>query len=184
MTDRHGDAVPVTAVRTLLDRGAADRVVPADASREVVGNALTGGWARVNVTHGRAARQEAGTRRTGLHRLVQGRVVSEEAGCEKPGPGVLHAAAASVEAFGQDPEGEPGRVVAELCARAAAYCGSVAIWIRLPQVSSKTAVVTGPVSRGSWTKRTPRPRRRSYSARTSSTANWASGMPSWTSASR
>ncbi len=40
----------------------------------------------------------------------------------------------------------------------------VAIWIRLPQVSSRTAVVTGPISRGSWVKRTPWPRRRSYSA--------------------
>ena len=30
-----------------------------------------------------------------------------------------------------------------------------AIWIRLPQVSSKTAVVTGPISVGSWVKRTP-----------------------------
>ena len=56
--------------------------------------------------------------------------------------------------------------------RVAGYCwGWVAIWIRLPQVSSKTAVVTGPISRGSWVKRTPRARRRSYSAGTSSTAN-------------
>lgn len=68
--------------------------------------------------------------------------------------------------------------------RPAAYFGCVAIWIRLPQVSSKTAVVTGPISRGSWMKRTPRSRRRSYSAFTSSTANWASGMPSLTSVSR
>ena len=30
-----------------------------------------------------------------------------------------------------------------------------AIWIRLPQVSSSTAVVTGPISAGSWVKRTP-----------------------------
>lgn len=64
------------------------------------------------------------------------------------------------------------------------YFGSVAIWMRLPQVSSRTALVTSPISRGSWVKRTPRPRRRSYSAWTSSTANWASGMPSWTRASR
>lgn len=68
--------------------------------------------------------------------------------------------------------------------RPAGYWGSVASWIRLPQVSSKTAVVTGPISSGSCVKRTPRSRRRSYSAVTSSTANWASGMPSSTSASR
>lgn len=64
------------------------------------------------------------------------------------------------------------------------YAGWVAIWIRLPQVSSKTAVVTGPMSSGSWRKRTPSPRRRSYSASTSATANWASGMPSSRRASR
>ena len=69
-------------------------------------------------------------------------------------------------------------------ARSTVYCGWVAIWMRLPQVSLKTAVVTGPISRGSWVKRTPRPRSRSYSAVTSSTANWASGMPSPTSVSR
>ena len=40
----------------------------------------------------------------------------------------------------------------------------LAIWIRLPQVSSKTAVVTGPISVGSWVKRTPSPVSRSYSA--------------------
>ncbi|PAZ16262.1 hypothetical protein CLM62_09080 [Streptomyces sp. SA15] len=78
----------------------------------------------------------------------------------------------------------PGRRSGRARTRATAYCGLVAIWIRLPQVSSKTAVVTGPISKGSWVKRTPRPRRRSYSAFTSSTANWASGMPSWMSASR
>jgi hypothetical protein len=35
-----------------------------------------------------------------------------------------------------------------------------AIWIRLPQVSSKTAVVTGPISAGSCVKRTPKSRSR------------------------
>lgn len=78
----------------------------------------------------------------------------------------------------------PVAAAAELCTRPTAYCGLVAIWIRLPQVSSKTAVVTGPISRGSWVKRTPRSRRRWYSVCTSSTANWASGMPSSTSVSR
>jgi len=47
----------------------------------------------------------------------------------------------------------------------------LAIWIRLPQVSSNTAVVTDGISSGSWVKRTPRARSRSYSALTSSTAN-------------
>ena len=61
---------------------------------------------------------------------------------------------------------------------------TAAIWIRLPQVSSSTAVVTpGPISAGSWVKRTPAALSRSYSARTSSTANEVNGMPSATSAS-
>src|SRR4029077_5180549 len=58
-----------------------------------------------------------------------------------------------------------------------------AIWSRLPHVSSKTAVVTGPISTGSCTKRTPRPWSRSNSAGTSSTANDVKGMPSATRAS-
>ncbi len=44
-------------------------------------------------------------------------------------------------------------------ATTAAESGHVvlAIWMRLPQVSSKTAVVTGPISRGCWVNRTPSP---------------------------
>ena len=49
-------------------------------------------------------------------------------------------------------------------------------------MSSSTAVVTGPISVGSWVKRTPSPRSRSNSAWTSSTANAVNGMPSATSA--
>src|SRR4029450_1563009 len=55
---------------------------------------------------------------------------------------------------------------------------ALAIWIRLPQVSSSTAVVTAPISTGSWVNWTPRPRSRSNSACTSSTANEVTGMPS------
>ena len=63
-----------------------------------------------------------------------------------------------------------------------AYAARWAIWIRLPHVSSKTAVVTGPISVGGWVKRTPRPESRSKSALTSSTLNDVYGMPSSTSA--
>ncbi|CAM5529914.1 hypothetical protein SCALM49S_08824 [Streptomyces californicus] len=56
------------------------------------------------------------------------------------------------------------------------------IWIRLPQVSSRTARVTGPASIGSWVNRTPRPLSRSNSARTSSTAKAVARMPSATRA--
>src|SRR4051794_13348956 len=58
----------------------------------------------------------------------------------------------------------------------------LAIWMRLPHVSSRTAVVTGPIVRGSWVNVTPRPRSRSYSALTSSTANEVNGIPSATRA--
>ena len=59
----------------------------------------------------------------------------------------------------------------------------LAIWTRLPQVSSRTAVVTSPMSSGSWVNRTPRSDRRWCSAATSSTVNMVTGMPSATSAS-
>lgn len=58
------------------------------------------------------------------------------------------------------------------------------IWIRFPQVSSNTAVVTGPMAVGGWVKTTPSPVSRSYSARTSATAKAVNGIPSATSASR
>jgi len=41
---------------------------------------------------------------------------------------------------------------------------SCTIWIRLPQVSSRTAVVTSPISVGSWVNLTPFDRSRSNSA--------------------
>ena len=47
--------------------------------------------------------------------------------------------------------------------------------MRLPQVSSNTAVVTGPIATGSWVKRTPSARSRSNSARTSSTPKDVNG---------
>ena len=49
-------------------------------------------------------------------------------------------------------------------------------------MSSSTAVVTVPISSGSWVKRTPSRRSRSYSACTSSTAKAVAGMPSVASA--
>ena len=55
--------------------------------------------------------------------------------------------------------------------------------MRLPQVSSNTAVVTGPMSAGSWVNRTPRPASRSYSACDVVDRERVNGMPSATSAS-
>ena len=54
---------------------------------------------------------------------------------------------------------------------------SCAIWIRLPHVSSNTAVFTGPISVGPCVNCTPSPTRRSYSACTSSTAKLVTGIP-------
>lgn len=93
MTDRYRDRVPASAVHALLDRGAADRVVLTDSSRAALVAARAGGWTCVIVTNGRTAQQEAKIRRTGLDRLVQGWVISENAGCKKPDPEIFHAAA-------------------------------------------------------------------------------------------
>ncbi|KOU76198.1 hydrolase [Streptomyces sp. MMG1533] len=97
MTDRYGTLVPTTAIRTLLDNGAADRVVLADSSREALSKAQAAGWTCVIVTNGRITQQEAKIRNAGLDRLVQGWVVSEGVGHKKPDPEIFHAA---VEAVG------------------------------------------------------------------------------------
>lgn len=54
--------------------------------------------------------------------------------------------------------------------------------MRLPHVSSNTAVVTGPISVGGCVKRTPRAASRRYSPATSSTPKDVNGIPSCTSA--
>lgn len=94
-TDRYGGTVPPLAVRTLLDTGAADRVVLAAATREALDRARAGGWTCVIVTNGRTLQQETKIRGTGLDRLVQGWVVSEAVGHKKPEPEIFHAAAAT-----------------------------------------------------------------------------------------
>lgn len=97
MTDRYGALVPSTAIRALLDNGAADRVVLTESSREALGMALVDGWTCVIVTNGRTRQQEAKIRNTGLDQLVHGWAVSEEVGYKKPGPEIFRAAAAGVE---------------------------------------------------------------------------------------
>ncbi|MDO0936382.1 HAD hydrolase-like protein [Streptomyces sp. DG2A-72] len=81
MADRYGAAPPVSAIRTLLDRGAADRVVLAETTREALTTTLANGWTCVIVTNGRVVQQESKIRNTGLDRLVQGWVISEGIGC-------------------------------------------------------------------------------------------------------
>ncbi|MFE9685209.1 HAD family hydrolase [Streptomyces sp. NPDC006285] len=96
MTDRYRGQVPATAVHALLDRGAAGRVVLTDAARNALDKARTAGWTCVIVTNGRTAQQETKIRRTGLDRLVEGWVISEQVGCKKPEPEIFHAAARTV----------------------------------------------------------------------------------------
>jgi putative hydrolase of the HAD superfamily len=96
MIERYGDAVPATAIRALLDHGAADRVVLTNASREAVAKAQADGWTCVIVTNGRTAQQEAKIRHAGLDQLVQGWVISEKVGCKKPEPEIFYAAADAV----------------------------------------------------------------------------------------
>lgn len=98
LVDRYGDAVPSTAIRALLDHGAADRVVLAHSSRAALGRAQAAGWTSVIVTNGRTAQQETKIRNTGLDRLVRGWVVSEGVGHKKPDPEIFQAAAATVGA--------------------------------------------------------------------------------------
>ncbi|MFG2487955.1 HAD family hydrolase [Streptomyces virginiae] len=96
MNDRFRGRVPATAVQALLDRGGADRVVPADAVRDALHRALADGWTCVIVTNGCTVQQEAKILRAGLDRLVQGWVVSERVGFKKPDPKIFHAAADAV----------------------------------------------------------------------------------------
>lgn len=93
LTDRYGDVVPTTAIRTLLDTGAADRVMLAESAREALGKARADGWTCVIVTNGRITQQEAKIRNTGLDQLVQGWVISEDVGHKKPEPQIFQAAA-------------------------------------------------------------------------------------------
>ncbi|MCL8017097.1 HAD family hydrolase [Streptomyces sp. AS02] len=96
LTRRYGDEVPATAIRVLLDTGAADRVVLAHSSRKALGKAQADGWTCVIVTNGRTVQQETKIRNTGLDRLVQGWVISEAVGRKKPEPEIFQAAAAAV----------------------------------------------------------------------------------------
>jgi putative hydrolase of the HAD superfamily len=98
LTDRYGDTVPSTAIRALLDHGAADRVVLAHSSREALDRAQKAGWTCVIVTNGRTAQQETKIRNTGLDRLVRGWVISEGVGYKKPDPEIFEAAAATAGA--------------------------------------------------------------------------------------
>ncbi|MFD6175064.1 HAD family hydrolase [Streptomyces coeruleorubidus] len=96
LTDRYGGVVPTTTIRTLLDTGAADRVLLAPSSRETLGKAQADGCTCVIVTNGRTVQQEAKIRNTGLDQLVQGWVISEGVGHKKPEPEIFQAAAATV----------------------------------------------------------------------------------------
>lgn len=93
MTDRYEDLVPRATIRTLLDNGAADRVVLESACEQALMSARAHGWTCVIVTNGRTSQQEAKIRNTGLDQLVHGWVVSETIGHKKPSPEIFHAAA-------------------------------------------------------------------------------------------
>ncbi|MFG2345656.1 HAD family hydrolase [Streptomyces phaeochromogenes] len=98
LAERYAAAVSGAAVRDLLDRGAADRVVLAAATRDALDRAVGAGWTCVIVTNGRVEQQEAKIRHTGLDGIVHGWVVSEAVGCKKPAPEIFRVAAAAVGA--------------------------------------------------------------------------------------
>jgi putative hydrolase of the HAD superfamily len=72
IADRYGAALPDSAIRVLLDHGAADRVVLPEAARAAIGEAIAAGWRCAIVTNGPTAQQQAKIRNTGLDRLVHG----------------------------------------------------------------------------------------------------------------
>ena len=98
MTDRYGQAVPVSAVRRFLDHGAAERVTLPEPTRRALDRARADGWTCVIVTNGRVAQQETKIRNTGLDSLVHGWVVSEAVGHKKPARQIFEAAATTVGA--------------------------------------------------------------------------------------
>ncbi|KUL41226.1 hydrolase [Actinoplanes awajinensis subsp. mycoplanecinus] len=94
LTDRYRNAVPATAIKSLLDSGGAEHARLADATKDALLAARHDGWACVIVTNGRTAQQELKIRNTGLDRLVQGWAVSEAVGHKKPNPEIFRAATA------------------------------------------------------------------------------------------
>jgi putative hydrolase of the HAD superfamily len=98
LLERYRGLAPSTAVRALVDGGAADRVVLTARVREALRRAVDAGFTCVVVTNGRTVQQERKIRRTGLDRLVHGWVVSEAVGCAKPDPAIFRAAAEAVGA--------------------------------------------------------------------------------------
>ena len=98
MIERYGRAVPADAVRTFLDRGAADRVTLSEATRGALAEAFASGWTCVIVTNGLVVQQELKIRTAGLDSIVHGWVISESVGHKKPAPEIFHAAAAVVGA--------------------------------------------------------------------------------------
>ncbi|GIE83250.1 hypothetical protein Aph02nite_92000 [Actinoplanes philippinensis] len=83
-------------VRTLLDGGAADRVVLTAPVADELRRVRAAGWTCVIVTNGRTVQQEAKIRNCGLDRLVDGWVISQAAGCRKPDPAIFRAAGADL----------------------------------------------------------------------------------------
>ncbi|WP_326822856.1 HAD family hydrolase [Streptosporangium sp. NBC_01756] len=98
MTDRYGASLPESAIRILLDHGAADRIVLPEPTRDALADAIADGWSCTIVTNGRTVQQEAKIRNTGLDKLVHGWAISEEVGHKKPGPEIFKAAASAVGA--------------------------------------------------------------------------------------
>ncbi|MGW0986036.1 HAD family hydrolase [Streptomyces sp. NPDC002486] len=98
MHERYGGRVARETVLTLLDRGAADRVVLSAPVRTALEKAATAGWTLAIVTNGRTAQQERKIRVTGLDALTHGWAVSEAVGHKKPAPEIFHTAAVTVGA--------------------------------------------------------------------------------------
>ncbi|HWS32870.1 MAG TPA: HAD family hydrolase [Actinoplanes sp.] len=83
--------VPPAAIESLLDTGAADRVTLTEPVAEELRRLAN--WTTVIVTNGRTVQQQAKIVNSGLDRLVDAWVISEQAGHRKPDPQIFQAAA-------------------------------------------------------------------------------------------
>jgi putative hydrolase of the HAD superfamily len=96
MIARYTDRVDADTITGFVNAGGAGEVRLDPAVRRALARAGAYGWARVIVTNGRTATQEAKIRTAGLDRVVDGWVISQTAGHHKPEPAMFQAAADTV----------------------------------------------------------------------------------------
>jgi putative hydrolase of the HAD superfamily len=92
MLARHA-ALPVSAVAAFLDRGGADDTELEAPVADALAALRAEGWRLAVLTNGEVEQQRAKLARTGLDRLTDVHVISEEVGLRKPDPAIFALAA-------------------------------------------------------------------------------------------